>query len=1361
MKARHKGLLKRGFAFFIAMTMCLSMLQMPTFAAEAVLSQDGCVAEASVKESANEAADKGSGNDESADKTSGNDETVDKTSGNDEASDKASENDEASDKASGNDEAADKASGNDEAADKVSGNDESADKVSGNDESADKVSGNDESVDKVSGNDESVDKVSGNDEATDNVSDNKDAGDVSEDKESADETLDQEDASEGALTDEESVDVPSEKEETSEAASDKEKTEDATEKDENIVETTPDEEKPEKESTDKEKPAETVEDKVESSDDTLRDEAADTILDEKNPIVKEPEKDNDKAENQDKAEALEESKTEESDKETLADEVPDEQKTPKKIPAEVKAFLDAVAAIPEITPDNAEEMSEYLYGEVAQLFEDLLGTEYEDREDVQTAAAAMSEAMKAVDVALEMESELLASGYIPVENVTINPDKKPPIEQTDKGKVRQSGQSLTMQVGQKASFLLGAPTNTLRGGSCGHTIAVYNPSDYCDISLIDNSKQGLVGNPTYKAGNNNGTRVFDTIFEALKPGKSNDVRVCYYANFGIVFANPNLSYGYVSCPRCGMYALVYKDVTWYRYNDVFGITVNADYVLEYDTQGGSKLEPTKQTSSDTTVTLKITGTEPSRDNDTFLGWSELADAKYPTYEAGASVILDWEKDGKGNYAGSKDNPVKKTLYAVWEKNGDLDETPKAPERTDLYGILREFVKVKCVAEGEDLPHEEKTYCTWSGMVDGQYEASVGSVYKSDGVYKVNVTLHGKVYVGMYEAEPSFGVGENHELAENEDETKIITLKWDANSGKWKEENGNPKKTVLATFEVVCKEEPDPEAAYTVIHEYYTNDKKDGEIKKTITDEKVNATIKAEEIEKITTYNDKTYEYKSSTPDEIVLKENSEENVITLRYERTETIKPDPEPEKKEAEYTVIHEYYTNDKKDGEIKETITDKKVNATIKAEEIEKITTYDDKTYEYKLSTPAEIVLKENSEENVITLRYERTETTKPDPDPNPDPDPGPNPDPDPDPNPDPNPGPGPEPNPDPGPGPNPDPGPGPNPDPGPGPNPDPGPGPNPDPGPGPNPDPGPEPTPEPIETKAKYTVEWYDASTNEWIKESENRSGIVDCEVSVTEGDKHISGYTFVPKHENNILTALVAEDNRTVLKLYFTKDGEGTVPTPTPDPQPEEITYIVIHEYYTNGTKDGERTLTISGKKVGDTVRASDIGTSTSYDGKLYRHTSTNPEDLVLTKDSDNNVLVLRYDRTVGSNGGGSGGGGGGGSTATNLTGRVHRGTPEPAVTVPGEGAALADIPEGTDIPDEDVPLAAIPETDIPDADVPLAGIPDFMRIPDDDVPLASVPKTGDSSGVWHLMALLSAAGLMAISMLEKKRHQKEK
>ena len=142
-----------------------------------------------------------------------------------------------------------------------------------------------------------------------------------------------------------------------------------------------------------------------------------------------------------------------------------------------------------------------------------------------------------------------ASGYTPVANVTINPDKKPS-GQTADGKVRQSGQSLTMKVGQKGSFLLGAPTNTLKGSSCRHTIAVYNPSDYCDISLIDNSGKNLVGNPTYAAGDNNGSRVFDTVFEALKPGESGDVRVCYYANFGIVFTNPNLTSGHIRCPMC-------------------------------------------------------------------------------------------------------------------------------------------------------------------------------------------------------------------------------------------------------------------------------------------------------------------------------------------------------------------------------------------------------------------------------------------------------------------------------------------------------------------------------------------------------------------------------------------------------------------------------------------------------------------------------------------------------------------------------------------------------------------------------------------------------------------------------------------
>ena len=324
---------------------------------------------------------------------------------------------------------------------------------------------------------------------------------------------------------------------------------------------------------------------------------------------------------------------------------------------------------------------------------------------------------------------------------------------------------------------------------------------------------------------------------------------------------------------------------------------------------------------------------------------------------------------------------------------------------------------------------------------------------------------------------------------------------------------------------------------------------------------------------------------------------------------------------------------------------------------------------------------------------------------------------------------------------------------------------PDPDPNPGPDPDPNPGPDPTPGPVETKVDYTVEWYDADTNELIQESDTRSGVADHTVSVTERDKQVAGYTFVPGHKGNVLTALAAEDGSTVLKLYFTKDG-GEVnpgPDPVPEPEPKDVAYTIIHEYYTNGTKDGESTQTLTGKKVGDTIHAADIGTRTSYNGNSYRYTSTDPTHLVLTEESDSNVLILRYDRTVGGNSGSSGGGGGGGgSTATNQTGRVHGTTPNPelAVTVPGDGIPLAEIPEGTDIPDEDVPLAGIPVVDIPDADVPLAGIPDFINILDDDVPLASVPKTSDSSGLWNMMALLSAFGLMAMTMMDRKKRQEK-
>ena len=134
------------------------------------------------------------------------------------------------------------------------------------------------------------------------------------------------------------------------------------------------------------------------------------------------------------------------------------------VPQAVQAFLDAVAALPDadqVNHENAEQVGEKVNAAL-DLWE-ALDESFLEREDVAAALEKLYAVYEAVLAAEEIEEvATLASGYVPVTNVTINPDKKPS-GQTADGKVRQSGDSLTMKVGQKASFLLGAPTNTLTG----------------------------------------------------------------------------------------------------------------------------------------------------------------------------------------------------------------------------------------------------------------------------------------------------------------------------------------------------------------------------------------------------------------------------------------------------------------------------------------------------------------------------------------------------------------------------------------------------------------------------------------------------------------------------------------------------------------------------------------------------------------------------------------------------------------------------------------------------------------------------------------------------------------------------------
>ncbi len=191
-------------------------------------------------------------------------------------------------------------------------------------------------------------------------------------------------------------------------------------------------------------------------------------------------------------------------------------------------------------------------------------------------------------------------------------------------------------------------------------------------------------------------------------------------------------------------------------------------------------------------------------------------------------------------------------------------------------------------------------------------------------------------------------------------------------------------------------------------------------------------------------------------------------------------------------------------------------------------------------------------------------------------------------------------------------------------------------------------------------------------------------------------------------------------------------------PTPDIPNPETHKVTVHYIYADGSRAAD-----------DAVR-DNLTEGTTYSITSPGISGYTPDQSIVngTMGTEDVEITVTYTRNSSGNSGGggsNGGGGGGGSRTTNIRGRVLGSTPDSEPDVPV-----------AEVPDEDVPLANIP-VDIPDADVPLAGIVQW-NIPDDDVPLAAVPRTGDSSGVWHMMAILSAFGLMAMSLLDKKKRQ---
>lgn len=160
--------------------------------------------------------------------------------------------------------------------------------------------------------------------------------------------------------------------------------------------------------------------------------------------------------------------------------------------------------------------------------------------------------------------------------------------------------------------------------------------------------------------------------------------------------------------------------------------------------------------------------------------------------------------------------------------------------------------------------------------------------------------------------------------------------------------------------------PPVEVNYTVRHEYYTNNEKTGVVTVDLTGD-TGTVLDPAALSKLPVYGEKVYTYTSSTPSNLTLTEG-ENNIITLRYDRTEVL----------VSYTVLHEYYTNSKKDGTVPAHLSAPE-GTEISVSTLEKNLSFSDSEYMFTSCTPARITLVPG-EQYTITMRYDRTVETPP---------------------------------------------------------------------------------------------------------------------------------------------------------------------------------------------------------------------------------------------------------------------------------------------------------------------------------------------------------------------------------------------
>lgn len=377
------------------------------------------------------------------------------------------------------------------------------------------------------------------------------------------------------------------------------------------------------------------------------------------------------------------------------------------IPVEVQNFLDAVAQIPtEITADNVESVSELVYGVCADTYEVLLGTDYENRPDVKDAYSIMEKAIQTINKILKTESDVYStpplSGYTAHDIFYYNGSPEcylyldiypnSPVESQNiyAGRINKF-------VGENGFYSM-FYTKKMFCPRCGSTLTEHttewitvapNRGDY-----FINSDPTIIKNEdiTWDLAENiyaqqQAYKELPALFMNFKASKPGETSLNFYTWYEYYF---NDGSGY--CDYCGQYCTNIRFNGWVERIHSMDVTVNARYQLKYDTQGGTSINSSTKDASETQVSFPITSTIPTKDGYTFVYWQDDEGNIYKPTENGwvdgnnneisSDIVIDW-KEGFG----SKDNPVTKTLHAIWEEDlsNYISITKKASENNPYVG----------------------------------------------------------------------------------------------------------------------------------------------------------------------------------------------------------------------------------------------------------------------------------------------------------------------------------------------------------------------------------------------------------------------------------------------------------------------------------------------------------------------------------------------------------------------------------------------------------------------------------------------------------------------------------------------------